>query len=106
MFSVTASEVVLPPYIVYKAKNLYPEWIEGGPDQAIYNRSESGWFDESSFLDWFFKIHFKNLKGVKCLIGDNVASHISFKSKILNLFFCHPTLPICVSHWIWLFSDL
>lgn len=30
--SATVSGVILPPYIVYKAKNLYPEWIEEGQD--------------------------------------------------------------------------
>ncbi|CAG5038863.1 unnamed protein product [Parnassius apollo] len=31
MFSVTANGSLLPIYVVYKAENLYSEWIQGGP---------------------------------------------------------------------------
>ena len=56
MFSGTASGVLLPPYVVYKAIHLYDTWTEGGPPGARYNRSSSGWFESCSFEDWFIKI--------------------------------------------------
>ncbi|XP_043463100.1 uncharacterized protein LOC122499088 [Leptopilina heterotoma] len=45
MMAVTGDGKMLPPYTVYKAKNLYPTWIEGGVPGARYNRSvsESSW---------------------------------------------------------------
>lgn len=81
MFACSASGVMLPPYIVYKADHLWSTWTEGGPPNTRYNRSHSRWFDTNIFEDWFLKIalpYFKSLPpGRKVLIGDNLASHIS-----------------------------
>ena len=69
-----------PPYILYKATNLYDTWTFGGPAGARYNRSKSGWFDLTCFSDWFNKIiipYIKKLTGRKVLIGDNLSSHLS-----------------------------
>lgn len=82
MFAATGSGLFLPPYIVYKAKNLYPEWLQGGPDGCYYNRSETGWFDAPIFEDWFEKValvYFRRLNGKKVIIGDNLGSHLSLK---------------------------
>lgn len=54
MFSGTASGVILPVYVVYKADHLYDSWTQDGPKGARYNRSKSGWFDTTLFEDWFF----------------------------------------------------
>ncbi|XP_018392970.1 PREDICTED: uncharacterized protein LOC108772024 [Cyphomyrmex costatus] len=80
MFAATGDGILLPPYTVYKAKNLYPTWVEGGITGARYNRNESGWFDMNIFEDWFMTIclpFLKKLPGKKALIGDNLPSHIS-----------------------------
>lgn len=42
MFSGTASGVILPVYVVYKADHLYDSWTQDGPKGARYNRSKSG----------------------------------------------------------------
>lgn len=80
MFAGSASGHLLPPYICYKAKDVYETWRENGPEGARYNRSPSGWFTMAIFEDWFMTIavpYFKNLDGPKLLIGDNLCSHIS-----------------------------
>lgn len=82
MFSGTASGFLLPPYVVYKAENLYDTWMEGGPRGTRYNRSKSGWFDSVIFEDWFNKIvlpYFRKFPTdvPKAMTGDNLASHIS-----------------------------
>lgn len=80
MFAISASGDLLPPLVVYKALHCYPEWIENGPEGAAYNRSKSGWFDADLFEDWFLRIAYPYLRrreGVKVLIGDNLASHMS-----------------------------
>lgn len=82
MFCVSASGTTLPPYIVYKARNLYPEWMQGGDADYQYNRSKSGWFDGNIFEDWFFKVaiqYFRGREGKKAVIGDNLAAHLSVK---------------------------
>ncbi|XP_068082137.1 uncharacterized protein [Anabrus simplex] len=80
MIAATAEGVVLPPYVVYKAKYLYPTWIENGIPGSGYNRNTSGWFDLEIFEDWFEKILLpfaRKLNGRKVLIGDNLSSHLS-----------------------------
>ena len=46
----------LPPYTVYKGKNLYARWTSGGPAGALYGMSDSGWMESSNFLSWFEKL--------------------------------------------------
>ena len=56
MFAGNAEGDVLPPYVVYKSVHLHEQWINGGPPGARYNRSKSGWFDETTVTDGFFKL--------------------------------------------------
>jgi hypothetical protein len=51
MFCGSAEGEMLPPYVVYKSVHLYNTWVEGGPKNACYNRTRSGWFDEVTFED-------------------------------------------------------
>lgn len=70
----------LPPYIVYKATNMYDTWTVGGPPGTRYNRSKSGWFDQHCFADWFNSMalpYLRRLDGKKVIIGDNLSSHLS-----------------------------
>ena len=89
MFSATASGQWLHPYIIYKAKNLYSSWLENGIKGAVYSCNISGWFDSSLFEDWFFKIilpYIRRFEGPKVIIGDNLASHISYNVlKVSNM---------------------
>lgn len=76
----SASGELLPPYVVYKAKNLYQGWTEGGPPGSRYGCSDSGWFDMEQFEKWFrliFVPNVKHLSGTKLLVGDNLAAHFS-----------------------------
>ena len=84
MFTGSAAGKLLPPYIVYKSKKLYDTWLENGPEGAVYNQNVSGWFDAHLFEEYFFRIalsYFKKLPNeeAKVMIGDNLASHLSFK---------------------------
>ncbi|XP_055617918.1 uncharacterized protein LOC129763145 [Toxorhynchites rutilus septentrionalis] len=84
MFAGAADGFVLPPYVVYATVHLYDTWADGGPKGTRYNRSKSGWFDKTIFEDWFFSMtlpYFQNLDNnlPKVIIGDNVASYLSYK---------------------------
>ena len=48
--------VYLPPYIVYREKNLWTSWTKNGPAGALYTVSESGWMERPHFLEWFKKL--------------------------------------------------
>lgn len=80
MIAGSAEAQLLPPYVVYKAQNLYNTWVSHGPKGARYNRSVSGWFDGNIFEDWVQSIvilFFSDKPGKKLLIGDNLSSHLS-----------------------------
>ena len=47
----SASGQMLPSYVVYKGKNLYCEWVQGGPVGAAYTTSKKGWMESPQFLD-------------------------------------------------------
>lgn len=70
MMAGTGSGKLLAPYVVYKAQHLYPAWLENGPPGTAYNRTKSGWFDQTIFEDWFRKIalpYLRTLDGKKSL---------------------------------------
>jgi len=74
----------LPPFILYKGKNLYQRWMQGGPAGAVYGISESGWMDASNFLSWFHKLFLPAVlhltkTGPVVLFFDGHYSHISFE---------------------------
>ena len=82
MFAANGTGTLLPAYIVYKSTHLYETWCERGPRGTAYNRSKSGWFDSETFVDWFKKIivpFFRGKEGKKCMIGDNLSSHLSLE---------------------------
>lgn len=53
---VSANGTYLPPFIVYKGKNYYDTWMQGGPRGAAYGCSESGWMTAAIFESWFHKV--------------------------------------------------
>lgn len=88
----SASGVLLPPYVVYKAEKLWQQWVDMGPkgepcckerccsSGSRYNRTHHGWMDGQTFTDWFessFLPHAKRLPGRKVLLGDNLSSHFT-----------------------------
>lgn len=80
MYCGTAAGEFLPPMVVYKALNLYKEWVQGGPEGAVYDNTQSGWFDMATFERWFKEILLPNAmekEGTKAIIGDNLGSHFS-----------------------------
>lgn len=73
----------MPVYVVYKAENLYSEWITGGPHSTRYNRSTSGWFERLIFEEYFETVILpwaNNMCGTKAVICDNLSSHLSVKT--------------------------
>ena len=80
MFCGSATGVYLPPMIVYKAKHMYDGWAKDGIKGAKYSATESGWFNMTTFEQWFDEIflpHVRDVEGPKVLIGDNHGSHFS-----------------------------
>ncbi|CAH2094324.1 unnamed protein product [Euphydryas editha] len=80
MFAACADGSVLPTYTVYKSENLWSSWCIGGPPEARFNRTKSGWFDALVFEDWFKTVIIPwatKLDGPKVVIGDNLSSHLN-----------------------------
>ena len=77
-----AAGVRLPPFILYKGKNLYNIWTEGGPAGAHYGVSQSGWMEEANYLKWFEKQFYPAVRhqletGPVLLFFDGHFSHMS-----------------------------
>ena len=53
----SASGQRLPPFILYKGKNMYQQWMEGGPAGmcCVWCLSQGGW-KLTIFLSWFRKL--------------------------------------------------
>ena len=56
----------LPPFVVYKGKNLWSRWMQGGPAACMFSVSDSGWMEAANFLQWFERVF---LPAVKHLIS-------------------------------------
>ena len=72
----------LPPFILYKGKNMYCRWMVGSPARARYGISESGWMDPAEFLSWFLKLFMLShliKTGPVLLFFDGHYSHISLE---------------------------
>ena len=74
MFCGNATGVMLPPMVVYKAKFLYDGRVSCGPNGAIYDSTDSGWFDGQTFKRWSKELFVPNLNsdGPFAIIGDNI----------------------------------
>lgn len=55
----SAAGTALPPMIIYPKAFPGGRYRYGGPDDAIYARSESGWVDNELFLQWFKRVFLK-----------------------------------------------
>lgn len=52
MFAISGSGEMLPPYLVFKSKHLYQNWVKDGPQGTRYGNNKSGWFDSNQFEEW------------------------------------------------------
>ena len=50
---VNAIGQAIPPYVIYNAKTLNPEWIKDGLPGTKYANSENGWINTDIFKHWF-----------------------------------------------------
>ena len=55
----SAAGVALPPMIIYPRSFPGGLYKFGGPDDAVYAKSESGWVDSELFLEWIRRIFLK-----------------------------------------------
>lgn len=78
----SASGERLPPYIVYKGKNLWSSWTRNGLAGTLYAVSDSGWMERPHFLQWAKKLFIPSVAsklktGPVILFMDGHASHIN-----------------------------
>ena len=87
----------LPMYIVFKGKHLYDTWCKGGPEDAVYNCSDSGWMESDQFIEWFQKVFLpatSHLEGGKLLVFDGHNSHLS--TKVVDIAVQNNTELLCL----------
>ena len=85
LFCGNAAGEYLPPYVIYKAKNIYSSWLTGGPPGTVYNVTASGWMEDYVFESWlidkFIPAVQSKMKPV-VLIFDGHNSHLTYKSVV------------------------
>lgn len=80
MMAGAADGTLLPPFVIYKSKNIWDTWRSGGPKGTRYTCTKSGWIDSKTFEEWFSAIalpYLKKSEPPRVLIGDNLSSHLS-----------------------------
>ena len=73
----------MPPFTIYKGKNLYRQWTFGGPTNAGYGCSPSGWMEGINFEEWFRAIFIKTVAKEEkpvLLLFDGHNSHLTFST--------------------------
>ena len=79
----SAAGEVMPPFTVFKGKNLYKQWMNGGPKGATYGCSPSGWMTDDNFEAWlktqFVKVVQNKPKPI-LLLFDGHNSHLTLGS--------------------------
>ena len=95
----SASGQRLPPYVLYKGKNLWTSWTKGGPAGTYFNVSDSGWMERPLFLEWFKKLllpaaSFALETGPVILFMDGHASHINLQ--VIRLAREHGVILLCL----------
>ena len=101
---ISASGQVIPPMLIYEKSFPSGNYVEKGPEGAIYAKSANGYIDEELFLVWLTKLFAPHTKHLgKCLlIIDGHGSHLTWdvidKARELNVELC--CLPSHTTHVI------
>jgi hypothetical protein len=93
----TASREMLPPYVVYKAGNIYQAWKQGGPREPTTPTLPLDGLTAASTLTFSSKCfcaHARRKLGKKLLIVDNLSSHIS--AEVIELYKAHNIAYVCL----------
>jgi hypothetical protein len=81
--TIAADGSKLPPFIVYKGKKLWENWMsKDAYEGTTYAVADKGWMTEQVFLNWFkgqFLPKTKSIDGPKLLIYDGHISHVSIE---------------------------
>lgn len=80
--TISAAGKNFPPFILYAGKNLYKEWMTGGPVGTLYGVTVNGWMETAVFTEYFqclVKWLEKTPKPV-LMVFDGHMSHISLQT--------------------------
>ena len=83
LFCISGTGVYLPPYTIYKAKHVYDSWTFGGPKDAAYSCSDSGWMMDTNFESWFINVFVKHTESHEkpvLLTFDGHNSHLTYNT--------------------------
>lgn len=92
MVCVSGNGEYLPPFTIYKAssEHMFTTWTKGGPENATFSRSPSGWMSEEAFESWMLKVFIPHklerhgLEPKVLLIYDGYGSHMTFMTSKYN----------------------
>ena len=84
---ISASGQLLPPYVVYKGKQVSPYNTIGGPLGSRYKSTDNGWMDTETFVDCFKTMFLSSLPPARpvLLLLDGHKSHITYEVRQLAI---------------------
>ena len=85
MFCVPATGKYLPPFVVYKALQLYDSWTRRGPAGCAFAATPSGWMQDNVFENWFKDFFIKSTEEDKktvLFLYDGYGSHLTYNTVI------------------------
>lgn len=78
---VNAAGDKMPPFVIFKGKNLWDTWIPSTGDwpNTAYTASQNGWMTSELFLNWFTRVFVPNIGHERpvLLIFDGHSSHVT-----------------------------
>nr|XP_047122943.1 uncharacterized protein LOC101235615 [Hydra vulgaris] len=80
--TISAAGRNFPPFILFAGKNLYKEWMTGGPNGSLYGVTKNGWMETEVFTEYFnhLVLWLKDTPKPVLLIFDGHISHISLET--------------------------
>lgn len=81
LFVASADGERYPPCVIYKGKGeLQSTWVTGGPPDALYGVTESGWMQDYIFEKWLnaFVKQIKHLEKPVLVLFDGHGSHLTY----------------------------
>nr|XP_047127828.1 uncharacterized protein LOC124808663 [Hydra vulgaris] len=80
--TISAAGRNFPPFTLFAGKNLYKEWMTGGPNGSLYGVTKNGWMETEVFTEYFnhLVLWLKDTPKPVLLIFDGHISHISLET--------------------------
>ena len=91
-----AAGQVLPPLIIFDAKNIRQAWMKNEVPGSMYGSSDNGWINTDLFESWFYELFLPNAVKNRplLLLLDGHSTH--YQPEIIKLAKEHDVIILCL----------